>query len=340
MEGGLEPIAAWIGAGDDAIPVIDEASVSLVRERVREEGARVGLQEVAAAAMVNVGSELAHNQLAHARHGLIVVREVPHPDGRGLEIVAADRGGGISDVRRALEGRPSRRGSLGVGLAAVSELADEVDFDVRLGEGTCVWARKLPKGAARRRRVGVYGRAYPGEPASGDDAAFVRTGDGLLACVADGLGHGVPAREAAARAVRMALTTTWRAPAALLAACDGALARTRGAVMAAVRVGASGEVIAAGVGNVSLHGYGYAGGWRFGGSSFVLGAPGGARRIAEETHTLAHGDALVLFTDGVRSRLDLSGQFDLLREHPIVIAEHVVDQFGRDDDDVLVMVIA
>jgi serine/threonine protein phosphatase PrpC len=215
-----------------------------------------------------------------------------------------------------------------------------VDVDVRLGEGTCVWARKVPRGAARRRRVGVYGRAYPGEPASGDDAAFVRTGDSLLACVADGLGHGAPARDAAARAVRMAFAQSWRAPAALLAACDPALTRTRGAVMAAVHVDAVGEAVAAGVGNVSLHGYGYGGSWRFGGSSFVLGSPGGARRIAEETHRLGPYDALVLFSDGVRSRLDLSGQLDLLREHPVVVAEHVVDQFGRDDDDVLVMVVS
>jgi hypothetical protein len=222
----------------------------------------------------------------------------------------------------------------------VCELADEVDLDVRLGEGTCVWARKLPGGATRRRRVGVYGRPYPGEPASGDDASFVRTADALLACLADGLGHGGPAREASARAVRMAHAQSWRAPAALLAACDGALARTRGAVMAAARVDAAGEVIAAGVGNVSLHGYGYVGAWRFGGSSFVLGTPGGARRIAEETHALAANDALVLFSDGVRSRIDLAGQFDLLREHPAVVAEHVVDHFGRDDDDVLVMVVS
>jgi hypothetical protein len=48
---------------------------------------------------------------------------------------------------------------------------------------------------------------------------------------------------------------------------------------------------------------------------------------------------VVLFSDGIRSKLDLAGELDLLREHPAVIAQRVVERFARDDDDVLVMVV-
>lgn len=337
MEVDLDPVITWT-EGAEGIPVLDEASVSLVRERVREEATRTGLGALAGAALVNVASELAHNQLAHARHGVVLVRVAERGEQRGLEVVAADRGPGIADVARALEGRPSGRGSLGVGLAAVLELADEVDIDVRLGEGTCVWARKFDQAAPRRPRVGIFGRAFPGERYSGDDAAFVRRGGALHVGVVDGLGHGEPARNASVLAARAVAETHHDTPEALLAECDRRLMGTRGAVMASARLDPGGTMSIAGVGNVGAHVYGLGAPWRFGGSSFVLGSRGPARRIAAESHALQARDVVLLFSDGIRTRLDLAGELDLLREHPAVIAQRVVERFARDDDDVLVLV--
>lgn len=338
MEVDLDPVVTWIGDAL-AVPVIDEASVALVRERVRVMAADVGLGPIPAASLVNAASELAHNQRLHARAGIVLVRPAQRGEQKGLEVVAADRGSGIANLARALEGTPSGKGSLGVGLAAVCELADEVDIDIRLGEGTCVWARKFDEPAPRRPRVGAFGRSFPGERWSGDDGAFVRSGDALLVGVADGLGHGDAARDASVRAVRALVAKHDSGPEVLLAECDRLLARTRGAVMAAARVDAAGAISVAGVGNVSAQVYGPGSSWRFGGSSYVLGAPGGARRIAVERHRLGTRDVLLLFTDGIRSKLDLTGELDLLREHPAVIAQRVVERFGREDDDVLVMVV-
>jgi anti-sigma regulatory factor (Ser/Thr protein kinase) len=339
VEADLDPVSTWTGEAE-SIPVIDEASVALVRERVRQEGARVGLGEVPTAELVNAASELAHNQLAHAEMGVVVVRVAQRGEDRGLEVVAADRGDGIADVARALEGRPSSPASLGVGLAAVCELADEVDIDVRIGEGTCVWARKFALDAPRRACVGVFGRCFPGETWSGDDAAFVRSEGGLLVGVVDGLGHGENARDASIRAARLVAANRDATPEALIAECDRRLAHTRGAVMAAARVDAAGGGLTiAGVGNIGAHIYGSTPSWRFGGSSFVLGTPGGARRVAVESHPLQPRDVLVLFSDGIRSKIDLTGDYDLLREHPAVIAQRIVERFARDDDDVLVMVV-
>jgi anti-sigma regulatory factor (Ser/Thr protein kinase) len=338
VDDALDPRITWLGEVE-GISVIDEASVALVRERVRAEAASVGLGKVATGSIVNVASELAHNQRMHARSGMVVVRTASRGDELGVEVVAADRGPGIVDVARALEGRPSRPGSLGIGLAAVLELADEVDIDVRLGEGTCVWARKFDAPAPRRPRVGAFGRPFPGEPCSGDDASFVRGRDGLLVGVVDGLGHGEPARQASVRAARVLAAAVDGTPERVLAECDRQLERTRGAVMTAARVDPGGEASVAGVGNVCAHVYGPGPSWRFGGSSYVLGSPGRGCRIAVESHWLLTRDVLVLFTDGIRSRLDLTGELDLLREHPVVIAQRIVERFARDDDDVLVLVV-
>jgi anti-sigma regulatory factor (Ser/Thr protein kinase) len=340
VEAHLTHVGRW-RLGPDTIPVLDAASVSLVRERVRERAAEVGLPEVPAASLVSLASELAHNQLAHARGGFVEVRETLRGSDRGLEVVAADRGAGIVDPARAFEGRPSGRGSLGIGLAAVLELADEVDLDVRLGEGTCVWARKFARSESRRKRVGVYGRAFPGELTSGDDAVFVRDRDGLVAGVVDGLGHGEAAREAAECARDTVLAHAGLAPDALLQRCHGELARTRGAVMSIAHLDeARCELALASVGNVSSRVVGPDGTRRFGGSSFVLGAPGPLRALRTERCAMGRYDALLLASDGVTSRMDIAGDPALLREHPVVIAQRLVERFGRHNDDVMVLVVA
>jgi anti-sigma regulatory factor (Ser/Thr protein kinase) len=341
MEGDLIAVARW-ALGPDPIPVLDGASVSLVRERVRDMAVRVGLPGVPAAALVNVASELANNQLAHASGGYVVVREALRGDDRGLEVVAADSGPGIRDVARALEGRPSRPGSLGVGLAAVLELADEIDVDTRLGEGTAVWARKFAQTESRRRRVGVYGRMCAGERTSGDDAVFVRRQhDGIVVGVADGLGHGDGARAASERARDVVLAHPGLEPDVLMARCDAALAGTRGAVMSIARIDeVRGSLALACVGNVAVQLVGPDGSNGFGGSSFVLGAKGGVRRTTLEQRAIEPSQALLLLSDGITSSARLEGDLALLREHPIVVAQRVVERFGRDNDDVMVLVVS
>jgi anti-sigma regulatory factor (Ser/Thr protein kinase) len=338
VEDDLSAFGGWV-RGLEVTPVIDEASVSLVREQVRAEGERAGLPAVPVASLVNVASELAHNQLAHGRAGVVGVRTIAGREGPGLEVVAADAGPGIVDVARAIEGRGGSARGLGVGLAAVHELADEVDMDVRLDEGLCVRARKYAQTSHRGRRVGIYGRPFPGESASGDDATFVRSGGSVVVGVADGLGHGPAARQASALAMRLLADRAGAGIEQALSECDPALYGTRGAVATAARVDDLGSVAVAAVGNVGAHMYGPSGSGRFGGSSFVLGARGQVKRIASETRLLGPRDVLVLFSDGIRSSINLAAEAELLREHPVVVAQRVVERFARPDDDVLVLVV-
>ena len=191
---------AWM-AGADSVPTIDGASASLVRETVRSRGAALGLSEEIVACLAIAASELVNNQLAHARRGQVAIHAVERSGVLGLEIVAADRG----PVHRrrpalALAGPPGpgpAARSLGAGLSGARRAMDEMDIDVRWGEGTCVRARAFAAPVPRRREVGVLGRRLrPSEAAmSGDHAAFARAarraGD-LVAAVIDGIGPRPP----------------------------------------------------------------------------------------------------------------------------------------------------
>jgi anti-sigma regulatory factor (Ser/Thr protein kinase) len=332
------------GTPPDAIRVIDEASVSVVREAVRACAAQAGLNRDRAESLVNAASELAHNQLAHAHAGEVVVRPVSRSGTAGVEVLASDLGQGIADPTAALRGEgrsagPGRRG-LGVGLSAAYRLADEIDFDVRWGEGTVVAARKYAAPIPRR-EVAIVGRPCAGERVIGDDALWLRDDLGLLCAVVDGLGHGPPAKTAAVEAMATVGRSPARAAVDLLDACGAALGGTRGAVMSVVRVDeVARDLVHAGVGNVTSHLYQGKSTERFLASPGVLGAPGPRARVQERRVPLDARNLLVMFTDGLSSRLDAAGDPYLLREPPLVIAHRLLLAHGREHDDALVLVAA
>ncbi len=337
--------AFWLD-GAEPIPVIDQASVSVAREAVRALGRTLGLEPNAIEAAALVASELGHNQLAHARRGRLAVREtlgrVGGGGSRGIEVIAADEGPGIPDPTAALTGTGPRSGSLGIGLSAVRSMAHELDVDVRTHEGSCLWARVFAsRPEVRRREVAILGRPCRGEGVSGDDAVFLRSQDALCLGVADGLGHGPLAREAAQAAV-VALRAERASvdPAAVLATAHDAVCGTRGAVMAVARIDeVRGEVEHASIGNVVTRVEGHGRSRSFTGSASVLGTPAAARRRAPVEHAVVEPeDAIVMFSDGLSGRLQLGDRPDLKVAAAVTIAQWLMATFARDSDDALVLV--
>jgi len=159
------------------VPVVDEAAVSLVRQEIRRRGPLAGLTTESVESLAAAASELAHNQLAHAVRGHVALRAVDRGDVPGLEVIAADAGPGIDDPATALRGLPRTSGSLGVGLSAAHRLSDEMDIDIRRGEGTCVRLRRFATPVARS-EVAILSRRCEGETVCGDDAIALRTGAG------------------------------------------------------------------------------------------------------------------------------------------------------------------
>ena len=66
-----------------------------------------------------VATELATNLVKHAGGGDIFITPFDDCEGRGLELLALDKGPGISDLQRALSDGYSTTGSAGTGLGAV-----------------------------------------------------------------------------------------------------------------------------------------------------------------------------------------------------------------------------
>jgi anti-sigma regulatory factor (Ser/Thr protein kinase) len=329
-------IDEWLGVdAGRAIAIRDDASTALVRAEVRRLGPTLGLGTEAVERATSAASELARNQLVHAHTGHIVVRAAaPRAGVPGIEIVAADGGDGISDPTAALAGDGKTSGSLGVGLSAAYRLVDEMDADVRWGEGTCLWARTFASPLPRS-ELAILGRAHDTSVSSGDQAAFVRGPDWLVIAVVDGLGHGHPARAAADRAVALVRTYPELPPDELLTRCDAALRGTRGGVMTIVRLDLATRVLAhAACGNVTTRVLDVLGtAVAMSGQSRVLGART-RHAFPIETAQLASRQVLVIYTDGLSSRIDAGD----LRRPTLVLAHDLVVRFGRAHDDAIVVV--
>lgn len=333
-------VERWL-TGTEPLPILDEASVAVAREAARAAGADAGLDPTARERLAVIASELGHNQRKHARRGAIGLRTVTRAGVPGVEIVAADRGAGLEDPTGALEGVPRAAGpGLGVGLASVLRQADEVDADVRWGEGTCLRARIFAAPVARS-EVAILGRAGPDDPVSGDTATVVRTDGGLIAAAVDGLGHGPAAREAAARALDVVHDASDLPLEEVITRADRELVGSRGAVMALIRIDlAAATVTHAAMGNVTTRVHAADGGFRaFVSAAGTLGVTRPGRRLLAETAPFAAPQVVTIASDGIVSRLDLTGEGSLLRRHPLVIAHHVVTHFARGNDDAIVIVV-
>ncbi len=319
----------------DGIRVVDDASVSQVRTRIRSLGGELGDTAFVERCAL-IGSELATNQVRHAGGGVVQVRALARGGVGGLEIIAADAGPGISPAVFHRTARP-QSGSLGAGLTSVERQADEIDFDIRAGEGTCIRARKFAGAAPRRREIAIAGRPLAGEPVSGDHACFWRNDHQLVVCMLDGVGHGQLARDAADAGIEALTSHGVTDPLRALRVVERRLLHQRGAVFSHLALDESTMTATRlGIGNATTLLAGPGGSHRFVNINGVVGQPIAKRRILPEAVTVLPGQIIVMHTDGLTSHVDLT---DLFFRSPIAIATQLLETFGRDHDDATVLVI-
>jgi anti-sigma regulatory factor (Ser/Thr protein kinase) len=339
-------IAEWLGGDDDIVEVRDPAAPAQVRAQVARVAGEVGLDATASARLALAATELATNQLRHAQSGAMAVRAISRLGTPGVEVIAADNGRGMVELAAAVRGRDPKEAAppgagLGVGVSALIRNSDEVDFDVRAQEGTCVRLRTFRDTSPVRTEVAILGRPISGEPVSGDHAIVVRTATITTMAVFDGLGHGPAAREASNRAVAAVRTAAadGARPDDILYMCDRALEGSRGASGAIAAIdherrtltwSAAGDVLGTLCGASTQ---------RLIGTRRVLGTRGGrGPKLGLEVFDFGERSVLCIATDGIVSRAIIDDEPMRLRQHPAMLAHHVVQTYARGTDDLLVLV--
>ena len=317
-----------------------DADVGAVRRRLAVLANEVGLDESRTSDAALIATELCTNVLKHARHGGAMIATAIERDIRGVSIAVWDRGPGMDlDVSR--RDGVSTTGTAGVGLGAISRLASTWDAYSFPGAGTVitatVFARAEPERERVRAAIGGVCVPYPGLPMAGDGWDAHVEGDTVTLIVSDGLGHGegaAKATEAVLEAFRKAPADT---PAAILDRAHRAARGTRGAAATVVRLDLARRLATtAGVGNVMA--------WICGEEQRQLVTQHGtlgqtSPRIREESYPFPQGAVLVVHSDGLKTRWDLSALPGIRRRQPTTIATALWRDLARGRDDATVVVV-
>jgi anti-sigma regulatory factor (Ser/Thr protein kinase) len=289
-----------------------------------------------------VATEAASNLVKHAKQGELLLRVIEDERNPGVEIIAVDRGPGMFNVQRCLEDGFSTAGSSGTGLGAARRIADVFDVYSLPGRGTALLARlfRTPPAPAQAAEVGTAIAPLTGETVSGDGCAFHLTPQRSTFLMVDGLGHGPHAAEATREAIQIFQQAPQRAPKLALEAIHDALRKTRGAAVAIAAVNReTQQLLYSSVGNISTMVVRAGAGKMLASTNGIVGH---AMRRADELVLPWTGEGtLVMFSDGLRSQLQLELYPGLFVRPPALIAGMLYGQYkrGRDDASVLVATV-
>src|SRR5262249_256782 len=126
----------------------------------------------------------------------------------------------------------------------------------------------------------------------------------------------------------------------ILAALNDDLAGTRGCAMSIIRFDKNARTLeSASAGDVHSHLYTLRDAHFFASTPMILGESKLMPiKVRIETIKAEPGSLFVMFNDGFKSRTSLKGQLDVLRQPTISVAQHLLDNHSRPDDDALVLV--
>lgn len=320
------------------VPVVEVSQVGEARRAAAQLALDHGLEELNRARLAIVVTELANNLALHAKQGVILLGASDTGTTPAIEVLSVDAGPGMPDVDACLVDGYSTGSTPGTGFGAAKRQSDSFSVYSRLGHGTAIRSRvgacALPPGVFEVAGISI---AAPGETVSGDAWAWTTDGDNARVLLADGLGHGPEAAQAADAATAF-FQRTPGAPSQLLTQAHVVLRSTRGAAVAVAQLSAADRSVTfAGAGNVT--------GRLVSGTEdrTLLSQPGTLgvqiRRLTDVVQPWPPHACLVLFSDGVVGRWSLSDLPGLLQADVALIAAWVLCRHSRGRDDATVVVV-
>jgi anti-sigma regulatory factor (Ser/Thr protein kinase) len=318
--------------------VDDSSRTPEARNAARRMAQNLGFDEAAAERAAIVTTEACTNLLKHAGGGTVLLAE--NGEDLSMEMFALDRGPGMLDWNECLRDGYTTTGTSGNGLGAIARLSAFSDAYSQAGRGTVLFALltkdENPKAAAPR-ICGVQA-PKPGQEVCGDGWSFKKGRAGAIVVLADGLGHGPDAAEAARCAIEIFHRHTGESPKELLESIHQGLRHTRGA---AVSVAETDEerrtVVFAGLGNVA--GYVCEKGAVRRQLITMNGTAGmdGRNVFREFSYPWPEEAVLVLHSDGLVSHWDLGDYPALITRGPSLIVGVLFRDCCRGNDDATVM---
>lgn len=324
-----------------SLPVNEDSQIAEARRAGTTIAGHHGFNEVNSGRVALVTTELATNLVKHGGGGEILIGPFQEGAESGVQVIALDKGRGMADVQKCLADGYSSAGTAGHGLGAVIRQSSFVDIASWLGGGTAILAQIGP-GTGKSPDVtvlpafGAVSIPASGEEVCGDSWAIDEDGETVTLLVADGLGHGPDAAEAAVEAVRLFRRYNRHQLPTLLDYIHGGLRATRGAAVSLARHDVrANQIVFAGIGNVAGT-LAYRDELRR-----MISMPGTAGYNVRKIQSFQYpfnGGLVILSSDGLSTSWTLTQYPKLESFHPTLIAAVLYRDLSRRRDDATVLV--
>jgi anti-sigma regulatory factor (Ser/Thr protein kinase) len=335
----------WITGRHISFSVDDRSYLSVLKREVHRLSIQCGLTDKRVAEIDIVVAEIGSNIIKHAGGGevLVMLTDVPHP---AIEIIAIDNGPGIADLARMMQDGISTTKTLGQGLGAIKRLTDFLQIYSVKSWGTVVLSRFFlkpveqyaPKPVPEIRTLMV---PKPGEKVCGDGHYIRPDRTGIRIFLGDGLGHGIEANKAVTAAIDSFRYCMLPDLNEVLRQIHEDVKRTRGLVgTAAVYSNKTRNWKICGVGNIHARMLTASASKTYLSYNGIIGhnLP---RTINEQEieHTPGKDQILILCSDGIKTRWEMTKYPAIFRYDMSVLAAAIYKDNARKTDDMSVVIV-
>lgn len=324
-------------------PVTDRSYVAVSKREIHSLASQLDFTPVRLAEIDLVVAEMTSNLIKHAGGGEILARVFNEAAQYGIELISIDNGPGMVNPDRMLEDGVSTTNTLGQGLGAIKRLSDTFQLYSQKGWGTLALSRIIQKSFSVIKplnRLTVCSLVLPkqGEKVCGDGFYVKLLPDSAKIFLGDGLGHGPEANQAVQEAIRAFRACPHTSPVEILRFIHQSVKKTRGLVGTVLVLDyKSRQWRICGVGNISTQIKGGMSSKNYMSYNGIIGLniPGS---MNDQTLTVEKNQQFMLWSDGLRSRLDIGRYPGIQRYDPTIQAAALYKDFDRKTDDLSILI--
>lgn len=319
----------------------DRSYVSYIKREIHNLVVTEGFSSQKIGEIDIVVAELTSNLIKFAETGELLYRISSDDQGVFFEIHCIDNGKGIKNLSRMMQDGVSSSDTLGQGLGAIERLSDISAIYTTMDWGTVVHSKVYKNEVAysERKRIvdlGALQVCCPGEKVCGDGYTIKKVDNGFQFFMGDGLGHGINAYEAALEAIKAFKECREKSPAEVLRYIHQNVKKTRGLVGTVATLDITGQKWSiCGVGNISTIVYTGLTAKNYTPYNGILGhnIP---RTLNDSVQDLEKYQTLIMHSDGLRTRWNLTDLPGILKYDPNTIAAALYKDNARHNDDMSV----
>ena len=340
-----------------SLQIDNESDVGVCRRKAVSLASQMGFDDVKTGEVAIMVTELVTNVIRHGggKGKLVICQFCDAQEHQAIEVWCCDSGKGISNLQKVLKDGYTGKDSLGIGMGTIRRFSDEMEINPLLDHDfrdtffscnplfkNCIRTIKyLPHkywvGINKNLEIGAVSRCKPGELQNGDSYIVTHLGPGLsVAAVIDGLGHGSEANLASQLAREQIILKSELPVNALMQHIHNALQGTRGSTIGLLRLDTEARKLSfSGIGNIEGSLFTAEGKQNLLSYGGIMGHNMRTPRVFD--FDFNPGDTVCMYSDGITSRW----KFDEIdwTQNPQKIAENIINQFSRANDDATVLII-